>query len=125
VQVYFGGNKSNRCPGEDSCDIFNSAGGDDRKAKADNACKRCPLLPTKPANRSGGSFEALEALVDQAARIRNYSLTPYPLKEWQMTACEFETYVMLDAEFRAFDDYLKHQQAETFGLVKSYLNPNG
>lgn len=37
-----------RCPGEPSCQRFESAAGQTREEKL-HACTACPLLPTKPA----------------------------------------------------------------------------
>jgi hypothetical protein len=83
------------CPGEASCEIFASAGGKTHKARVKNACSRCEFLPTK-TNEGKRSHRALEDLAETATYIRRRYLSGYPMTLNEVTAVEFEAYLMLE-----------------------------
>lgn len=93
----YGGKSENPrvCPGEDSCDRFQSAKGKTRAAKERNACKGCELFDTK-RDRFRESQKGLSELVSAAEYVQRRRDSGYPMPVHQVTDLMLETLLMLD-----------------------------
>lgn len=87
--------QKNTCPGEKSCEIFQSAAGKSRAAKERNACRRCELFDTK-TERYRESQKGLSELVNYSQYARRRRDSGYPMPLSQISDLMLETVLRLD-----------------------------
>lgn len=88
----YGGAGSERCPGEEHCDLFRRAKGKTREEKEQNACvlPKCPKFGSKP---KFAIEDDDSEIIDRIERIRDEQRAGLVPDIRQMTALEWELLV--------------------------------
>lgn len=98
------------CPGEDNCEIFESAKGKTRKEKEKNSCigGNCPLFPTKANTRlASETIQTINYILYSAIDIRRDRLSGSSINKSRISTRVYECLKIMDDLYDAFERDLK------------------
>lgn len=109
------GDGNERCPGEESCERFQSAAGANRKEKALNACTGCHLLPTKIQTVADESLTATASTIE---RLRQEQRAGRQIGMDEITALRWEGLI---AWHELESQYERAQAAQISALLRALM----
>lgn len=109
------------CPGENACDIFQSAKGESRLEKELNSCKAgCPMYASKINPDAMLQESKVKGVLNRALFYRQKRRSGFWTEgdKAPITSCESQVLMMLDEQYEAFSRVSSYEQAE---LLKEFL----